>query len=123
MAIELTASKPISERADCNRPNIHAITSLQPEVLDRSVNTNCADVFSPVARIVMLTTRHAVRDQKTIKIIVSTIDFVVKVIFKESFLRANSFHRFKIRYPNMLSMIVKVDTARKMRYVFHGAMT
>ena len=37
-----------------------------------------------------------------------------------SFLRANSFHLFKIRYPKMLSIIVKVDTAKKIRYVFQG---
>ena len=53
------------DKADCNNPSIQAIPSLQPVVLERLVKTNSGDVFSPVARIVMLTTMQPVMDQNT----------------------------------------------------------
>jgi hypothetical protein len=50
-------------RADCSSPNIHAVPSLHPVVLEKLVKTNSASVFGEVARSTMLITTTLIKDQ------------------------------------------------------------
>jgi hypothetical protein len=59
------ASYPIKERADCNRPSIHATPSGQPVSLVNWVKTNSAFVLGAVARMTAEVAIQAVRDQNT----------------------------------------------------------
>lgn len=61
----ITTSYPMSESADCKSPRIQETPSDQPVSLAKSVKTNLASFLSDVARMVMLITTTAVKDQYT----------------------------------------------------------
>jgi hypothetical protein len=52
-------------RADCSKPSIQAVPSLQPVVLEKFVNTYAASVLGEVERSTILITTTLVNDQYT----------------------------------------------------------
>lgn len=60
-----TASKPMSESADCNSPKIQAVPSEYPVSFVKVVKTNSASVFGDVARMTAAVATQADSDQNT----------------------------------------------------------